>query len=138
MKVMAQLEFNGDCRQAFERYALLFGGEIKIMNTLGDTEDIPLPPGSTAGGRDMIRFAELRIGDGRLLGNDLPADQYVPPRGFNVAAHIEDSAEARRIFDGLAEGGRITTQLTEVAWAELFGMVVDRFGVPWLVLAMKA
>ena len=137
MQVATQLEFNGDCRQAFELYAELFGGEIAVMNAFGDTGDIALPPGSSEGAPAMIRFAELRIGDDRILGNDLPPDQYAPPRGFNVATHIERAADARRIFDDLAEGGRVVTPLSKVEWAALFGMVTDRFGVPWLILALK-
>ncbi|WP_343520942.1 VOC family protein [Sphingomonas sp.] len=137
MQIAAQLEFDGNCRQAFELYAELFGGEIAVMNALGDTREVPLPPGSSDGGPGMIRFAELRIGDNRILGNDLPVGQYAPPRGFNVAMHVEHATDARRIFDGLAAGGKVTTPLTKVEWAELFGMVTDRFGVPWLILALN-
>jgi PhnB protein len=132
-----QLEFNGDCRAALERYAALFGGEITVMNTLGETKDVPLPPGSTAGAPEMVRFAELRLGSTRILGNDLPPGQYKRPRGFNLAMHFETAAEARRIFDALAEGGAITVPPAKVAWAALFGMVTDRFGIPWLILGFK-
>ena len=132
-----QLEFNGDCRAAFERYAALFGGRIIVMNTLGDTKDVPLPPGSTAGPPEMVRFAELRLGSTRLLGNDLPPEEYQRPHGFNLAMHFETASEARRIFDALAEGGTITVQPAKVAWATLFGMVTDRFGIPWLILGFK-
>ncbi|MBY8823471.1 VOC family protein [Sphingomonas colocasiae] len=136
-ELVPQLEFDGQCREAFERYAALFGGEITVMNTLGETGDVPLPPGSTAGAPDMVRFAELRLGDTRLLGNDLPADQYASPRGFNLAMHFETADEARRIFDGLADGGSISVAPTKVAWAALFGMVTDRFGIPWLILGFE-
>jgi PhnB protein len=135
--VFPQLEFNGDCRQAFEKYAKLFGGEITVMNTLGETKDVPLPPGSTAGAPDMVRFAELRLGSTRILGNDLPSEQYKSPYGFNLAMHFEKADEARRIFDSLAEGGAITVPPAKVAWAELFGMVTDRFGIPWLILGFS-
>ncbi|MGX5847863.1 VOC family protein [Mesorhizobium sp. PL10] len=137
MNVMAQLEFNGDCRQAFEKYAELLGGEIRVMNAHGDTEDIALPPGSTRGAPDMIRFADLQIGDDHLLGNDLPANEYRLPRGFNIALHVKGVEKARRLFNGLADGGKIATPLAKVEWAELFGLVTDRFGVPWLVLAFN-
>lgn len=138
MQIAAQLEFNGNCRQAFEHYAELFSGEIVVMNAFGDTRDVALPPGSREGLPGTIRFAELRIGDQSILGNDLPLDQYAPPRGFNLTMHIEGTAEARHIFDGLAAGGRVTTPLGWVEWAELFGMVTDRFGVPWLILALES
>lgn len=136
MKVMAQLAFNGNCRQAFERYENVLKGKIAVMNALGDTRDVPLPPGSKPSAPEHIRFAELHIGDGALLGNDVPADEFEPMRGFNIALHTQSVAEATRIFEALAEGGKVTTPLTEVAWAAKFGQLVDRFGTPWLILAL--
>jgi PhnB protein len=59
-------------------------------------------------------------------------------RGFSVSLHMNSVDEARRIFNALADGGEITTPLSAVDWADLFGMVVDRFGVPWLVLALRS
>lgn len=105
-----QLAFGGRCRQAFEYYAKLLDGEITVMNSFGDSA---------------------------LRGNDVPARDYKPMRGFNVSLHTGDTEEARRIFDGLAEGGKVITEPSEVDWADLFAMVEDRFGVPWLVLAAK-
>lgn len=134
MKLMPQLAFNGQCREAFEFYARALGGGISVMNTFGDNEAHALPPGSTASQPDHIRFATLEIGDQSLNGNDVPADQYEPMRGFNVALHFEKSADARRAFDALSEGGDVTTPLSKVDWADQFGLVRDRFGVPWLVL----
>ena len=137
MEIAPQLEFDGLCREAFERYAELFGGEITVMNTLGDTKEVPLPPGSTEGEPDMVRFAELRISSSRLLGNDVPSNQFQAARGFNIAVHFEKADEARRVFQGLAEGGTVTVGPAKVAWAELFGMVTDKFGIPWLILGFK-
>jgi PhnB protein len=51
--------------------------------------------------------------------------------------HTNSVDDARRIFNGLADGGKVTTQLSEVDRADLFGMVVDRFGVLWLILALR-
>lgn len=136
MKVMCQLAFDGQCRQAFAHYERVLRGKITVMNTFAGHADRQLPPGSTAAGSEQIRFAELRVGDQALLGNDVPPEQFKPMQGFNVSLHVQGVAEARRIFDGLAEGGRVTTPLSPVDWAALFGMVTDRFGVPWLVLAL--
>lgn len=107
------------------------------MNTFGGNEDRQLPPGSAAGAADQIRFAEVRFGESALRGNDVPTDSFVPMRGFSVSLHMNSVDDARRIFNGLAEGGQVTTPLSEVDWASLFGMVVDRFGVPWLILALN-
>jgi PhnB protein len=135
MQVAAQLAFNSQCREAFEQYEKLLGGKITVMNSVGES-DVPLPPGSTATGPEQIRFAELKIGDYAILGNDVPEEDYKPMEGFNLALHVETGDEARRIFNAFAEGGQIDTPLTEVAWSSGFGIVRDRFGVPWLILAL--
>ncbi|MEJ7625070.1 MAG: VOC family protein [Pyrinomonadaceae bacterium] len=135
MQVMTQLAFNGQCRQAFEQYEEVLGGKITVMNTFGGN-DAELPPGSVEAAPEQIRFAEIQIGDYAILGNDLTEEDFKPMQGFNVALHVKDVAEAERIFDGLAEGGQITTPLTKVAWSPAFGLVTDRFDVPWLILAL--
>lgn len=137
MNIAPQLAFSGQCRQAFEFYAQLLGGRIVVMNTFGGNEDRALPPGSTAGEADQIRFAEIRFGCAALRGNDIPQDQFKPMSGFNISLHIEKAADARRIFAALSEGGQVTTPLSKVDWAAQFGMVTDRFGVPWLVLGLE-
>lgn len=136
MKVLAQLAFDGQCRQAFERYAQIFGGRIVVMNSLEDTKGVALPPGSKAGPSEYIRFAQLQLGDSVLLGNDVPPDEFAPMRGFNVAVHSPSVEEATRIFEALAQGGEVKAALTQMPWAARFGQVVDRFGTPWLVLAL--
>lgn len=137
MNIAPQLAFSGQCRQAFEFYAQLLGGRISVMNTFGGNEDKALPPGSTSGEADQIRFAEISIGDSVLRGNDVPQDQFTPMRGFNVSLHLEKADDAQRIFEALSEGGKVTTPLSKVDWADQFGMVTDRFGVPWLVLGLE-
>lgn len=126
MKLAPQLAFNGNCREAFEHYAKLFGGEITVMNTFGGNEDHKLPPGSEAGPSEKIRFAELRFGDNMLRGNDVNADTFKPMEGFNLSLHIDSSKEAHRIFDELSQAGSVSTPLAKVDWADLFGMVKDR------------
>jgi PhnB protein len=135
MNVMTQLAFNGQCREAFEHYEKVLGGEIAVMNTFGDS-DVKLPPGSTASAPDQIRFAELQVGDFAILGNDVPVAEFRPMQGFNIALHLKTATEARRIFNAFSEGGQIVTPLSEVAWSSAFGIVTDRFGTPWLILAL--
>ena len=136
MKLMPQLAFNGQCRQAFEQYERILGGQVTVMNAFGEGHEADFPPGCTPTPPGQIRFAELRVGDFALLGNDVPPENYKPLQGFSVALHLESVAEARRVFNALAEGGRVTVQQAEVAWSPCFGMVTDRFGVPWLILAL--
>lgn len=135
MQIMTQLAFGGRCRQAFEHYQKVLSGSISVMNTFGGN-DAKLPPGSTAAAPDQIRFAELKVGDFGILGNDVPETEYVPMQGFHIALHVKTGAEARRIFDVFSDGGQVETPLSEVAWSSAFGSVTDQFGTPWLILAM--
>ena len=134
-QVMTQLAFRGECRRAFEHYEKVLGGKITVMNTFGDN-DAKLPPGSTASASDQIRFAELQVGNQAILGNDVPDNEYRQMQGFHIALHVKTGSKARRIFDALSEGGEIETPLSEVAWSSAFGICTDRFGTPWLILAL--
>ncbi|WP_255910518.1 VOC family protein [Tahibacter harae] len=136
MRILSQLAFNGTCRQAFAYYESVLKGKVVVMNAHGDSRDIPLPPGSRASAPEHIRFAELHVGEWALLGNDVPAEDYEPMRGFNVALHADSVEEAQRIFNALAQGGEIRAPLTQMPWAARFGQLVDRFGTPWLILAL--
>ena len=132
---MTQLAFKGQCREAFELYEKVLGGKIAVMNTFGGS-DTELPPGSTASAPEQIRFAELQVGEYSILGNDVPEEDYKPMQGFSIALHLKTAAESRRIFTAFSEGGHIVTPLSDVAWSSAFGIVTDRFGTPWLILAM--
>jgi PhnB protein len=133
--IAPQLAFRGQCREAFQSYEKALGGKIAVMNSFGEN-NAELPPGSTASAPDQIRYAELRIGDYAILGNDVPDDEYKPMRGFHIALHVSTGAEANRIFGVLSHGGEIETPLSEVAWSSAFGICTDRFGTPWLILAL--
>jgi PhnB protein len=137
LNLAPQLAFAGECRSAFEFYAQLFGGSITVMNSFGSNQDRELPPGSTAAPPEHIRFAEVQFAGGVIRGNDLPANEFTPMRGFHLSVHVDNEGDARRILDALAVGGTITTSPTKVGWADLFATVVDRFGVPWLILGLK-
>jgi len=67
------------------------------------------------------------------MGGDAPPERYEKPQGFAVGIHADNAAEAERIFKALAENGRVEMPLQETFWAIRFGMLVDRFGIPWLV-----
>ena len=136
MRILSQLAFNGTCRQAFAYYESVLKGKVVVMNAHGDSRDIPLPPGSRASAPEHIRFAELHVGEWALLGNDVPAEDYEPMRGFNVALHADSVEEAQRIFNALAQGGEIRAPLTQMPWAARFGQLVNRSGTPWLILAL--
>ena len=67
------------------------------------------------------------------MGGDVAPDRYEAPKGFSLSLQIRSAGEAERIFPQLAEGGLVVVSLAKTFWAERFGMVIDRFGVPWLI-----
>ena len=77
--------------------------------------------------------ASCSIGEQLLMGADVASDIYDDPRGFTLSLQIKDTAEAERVFDELAKEGRVVLPLEKTFWAARFGMLVDRFGVPWQV-----
>lgn len=86
--------------------------------------------------RDMIMHAWLQVDDQASMGCDAPPVFQKPMSGFSVSFHTTDVAEARRMFDALAEGGTAPMPFRESFWSPGFGMVTDRFGTPWLVNTM--
>ena len=76
--------------------------------------------------------ATLSLADGNaLLGADVLPEQFEQPQGFCVLAALRNAAEARRVFDALADGGSVRMPLHQTFWSPSFGVVVNRFGTPW-------
>jgi PhnB protein len=130
MQLNPHLSFNGQCQEAFKFYQQCLGGNIQTMMTHGDS---PMADQVPSEWRDKILHATLVVGETALMGADVPPDSYKEPRGFSITIQINDPADAERIFGALSEGGTVTMPLQETFWAARFGMVVDRFGIPWMV-----
>ncbi len=125
------LLFGGNCREAFTRYQEIFGGELTLMTM----KDVPgeAPPADKA---EMIIHVALTVGEDLLMGSDDPmADSFGPVQGMLVSYDAADPADAKRIFDALSDGGNVTQALEPTFFSEAFGMCVDRFGTPWIVVA---
>jgi len=124
------LSFNGQCEAAFKFYERLLGGKIEcIMPYESRPTDYPVP----AEWRKNILHVTLRVGDQVLMGADVPPDRYKKPQGFSITLGLKDPAEAERIFQALTEIGTVEMALQETFWAIRFGVLVDRFGIPWTI-----
>lgn len=130
MRVNPHLNFNGQCREAFKLYQECLGATVQAMMTWGES---PMADQVSAELHDKIIHATLIIGDTELSGVDSPSDRFEAPRGFAVTIQIKEPAEAERVFNALAEGGSVTMPIQQTFWAARFGMLVDRFGIPWMV-----
>ena len=129
MYVTPYLNFDGSCAEAFRFYGELFGGTPEIM-TNGES---PMAAEVPAELHDRVMHAYLRAGDLVLMASDSLAGRHERPQGIYVSLHVADAAEGARIFGRLAEGGTVTMPFEKTFWTEGFGMLVDRFGTPWMV-----
>jgi PhnB protein len=130
MQLNPYLTFDGRCEEAFKFYEKALGGKIEVLQTHAGT---PVAEHVPANWVNKILHAKMRIGDTELMASDAPPDRFQKPQGFSVALHLKDPAEAERIFHALAEKGTVQMPLEKTFWAERFGMVTDRFGIPWMV-----
>lgn len=130
MQMNPYLTFKGECETAFAFYAQCLGGTMGDVFRFGGT---PAADHAPPGWADKVMHASLRIGDRELMGSDAPPDRYEAPRGFSLALNMSDTAAAERIFGGLAAGGTVVMPLEPTFWAARFGMLVDRFGIPWMI-----
>jgi PhnB protein len=129
------LVFDGDCQAAFAFYHQCLGGKMEAMIPHAGT---PAEACVSAEWRNKIMHARLIIGDTAFMGCDAPPDRFEEPKGFNVALMINDPAEAERLFHALEEGGKVRMPLQQTFWATPFGMLVDRFGTPWMINCSQA
>jgi len=129
------LTFNGNCEEAFLFYKSVFGGDFQRFARF---KDMPPMPGEelTEHQKQMIMHVALPTGgDSIILGSDsnpLYGDVKI---GQNISLSIiaQSKEEAARIFQGLSAGGHITMPIDDTFWNAYFGMLVDRYGIIWMV-----
>ena len=131
MQINPYLSFKGDCEAAFTFYERCLGGQL---GTLFRYAGSPMADRVPSDWSDKVMHGSVTLPGLELNGADVAPDSvYEEPQGFSLSIQIKDVAEAERVFRELAENGRIVMPLEKTFWAERFGMVVDRFGIPWVV-----
>ena len=134
MKLNTYIHFNGQCAEAFKFYEKCLGGKIAaIMPYAGSPAEAQVPPEFA----NKVLHARLELGDQVLMASDAPPGRYTPPSGFSINVQVKDATTAERTFSALAEGGKQIMPMGETFWAIRFGMLVDRFGIPWMVNCEK-
>ena len=130
MRTNTYLTFNGQCEEAFKFYQTALGAEISAMMPF---EGSPMAENLPAEWRTKVMHAAMTIGGDIVMGSDGMPGRYEKPQGFAISLQIGDPAKAEKAFNALAEGGTTMMPLEETFWALRFGMVTDRFGIPWMV-----
>jgi PhnB protein len=136
MQVSPYVSFNGQCEAAFKCYEACLGARLgAIFRYAGSPMADQVPPDW----QDKVMHGSVTIGELVLMGGDVAPDRYEAPKGFSLSIQITDTSEAERIFHELSrDGGGITMPLERTFWAARFGMLVDRFGIPWLINCEEA
>ncbi len=134
MHLNAYLTFNGNCEEAFHFYEERLGGKILEMFTYEGSPMPNTPP-------DLLKkvmHGRMQIGESVLMASDAPPGRYEAPEGTKLSLHVDDPAEAEKLFQALSEGGQVVMPIAETFWALRFAMFNDRFGIPWMINCPKA
>jgi PhnB protein len=132
MQFIPYLDFDGQCREAFDFYATVFNGKITMRMTFGES---PMASEMPPEAHDRVMHSQLDCAGGILMGADGPP--HSASKKSCVSLPIDTPAEAERIFNALAEGGDVQMPIQETFWAERFGMLTDRYGKAWMVNCAK-
>ena len=133
MQVQPYLFFEGRCEEALEFYRQALDAQVEMLMRFRDSPEAP-PPGAVApGSEDKVMHASFRVGDSTLMASDGGCSGRSGFQGITLSLNLADVAEAERRFTALAEGGEVQMPLGATFWSPAFGMVVDRFGVSWMV-----
>lgn len=137
MQLVSYLFFKNQAAEAFEFYRQCLGGKIVMQVTIGDMPDGDKAAPET---RELIAHVRLAVGDAVLMGSDWctpTGEPYPGMHGHAVSLSIDQPTDAERLFGLLGEGGSVTMPMGETSWARRFGMLVDRYGVHWMVNCEK-
>lgn len=131
MHLHTQLNFGGNCAEAFRYYEKHLGGRIEMMMTQREMPNAP------ANATNAVIHARLALAGTLLLGNDVPAEHFKPIRSSYIYLAVDSTEDAERVHAALADGGQVTMPLAETFFATRFSQVRDRFGVLWSVIHQK-
>jgi PhnB protein len=132
MNVEPYLFFEGRTEEALEFYQQKLGAKVEAVMRYKDNPEPQYNPPNSA---NKVMHALFRIGDTKVMASDGNCAGKASFQGFALTINAANPAEAKQRFDALAEGGQVQMPLNETFFAKSFGMVADRFGMSWMVMA---
>ena len=137
MLVQSYLFFNGRCEEAIAFYQKTLGAQVTMMMRFKENPE-PMTEGCGPGGgaipSENIMHASFRIGETEVMASDGMGGGKPEFKGFSLSLTAASDAEAQRLFKALGDGGKVEMPMDKTFFASSFGMVVDRFGVSWMVI----
>ncbi len=138
MNVQPYVFFAGTCQQAIDFYCAVLGATLQFKMTFAEAPQESTGAECAAAPPDGIMHANLLIGSTQLMMSDDPTPGAKAHAGYALSIATDDLAKGKAWFDGLSQGGTVRMPWGETFWAQGFGMLTDRFGVPWMVNVEKA
>lgn len=133
MSVDVYLNFNGNCREAVEFYAKVFGNSDPQIMTFGEAPpnpDYPLPEEAKA----LVMHARLNVDGSNVMFSDVfPGMPFTPGNNISLALVTRNEEDVKSWFQQLKEGGTVTMDLQQTFWSKLYGSLKDKFGIEWQV-----
>jgi PhnB protein len=130
MKLSPYLNFDGKCETAFKFYEQCLGGKIDGKMTYGES---PMANEVPPDWHDKVMHIQMTVGNQSLMGSDNMPEYFEEAKGTSILIYADSSAQAEQFFNALSENGTIKMPIQETFWAARFGMLVDQFGIPWMV-----
>lgn len=131
------LNFNGNTEEAFLFYKSVFGGEFTAFQRFKDVPDSPNFENMSESDKEKIMHVVLPIGNhGKIMATDVLTEMgqtEVSGNNISLSIDVENLAEGHHIFDGLSVGGKIEMPFGLTFWGAYFGILIDKFGIQWMV-----
>ena len=131
MTLSTYLFFNGNCREVFEFYKSVFGGEFSIFMTFANG---PAEMQISKDEQDNVMHVSFPIGTSVLMGSDVPSAFGPPPNAgnnFSINHSSGSREETDALFAKLSEGGTVTMPMQDTFWGSYFGSCFDKYGIGW-------
>jgi PhnB protein len=131
--IQPYLFFNGNCEEAVEFYRKALGAEVQMTMRFKDSPEPP-PPGTVPPGfENKIMHTSFHIGQTTIMASDGCSTEKPNFQGFSLALSVPNETEADRVFAALSDGGQVRMPLAKTFWSPRFGMLMDRFGIGWMI-----
>ena len=132
MSLSVFLSFNGNCREAVEFYAEVFGSDKPKMMTFGQMPPDPKMP-LTDKAKNLLGYADVKVLDTILMCSDVfPGSPFIQGNNITLSIGTKDEELIETLFNKLKVGGKVTMELQKTFWSKKYGMLIDKFGIPWM------
>jgi len=133
MQLEPYLFFTGNCEEALKFYKGVFGGEIVGLSRWSDMPKDAGGPEVTPENGNNVMHASFKSDSMNFMASDASPGKTYGEGPISLSLGTTDVAEAQRVFDGLAAGGKVEMPLTDQFWGAKFGMLTDKYGIDWMI-----